>query len=432
MFMHGRAIDEDRRAHKTVTGNESAKIVQAGRMISKTVRHIRNNLQSFAEVGRIGSHVVLDHLISSPPRRSDDIPLAMSSITVEWLTNVLCAKIPGAKVVSFQVLGGSDGTTSRRAIKVQYNAAGDSAGLPMELFGKTTPGLKTRLICGPCGGLANEVNFYRNLRSQLDITAPQAHFAQYDRKSYRSCLMFDDMSRTANFCNPKLPISLLDAQNMISLLAKVHATFWEDRRLEENFTWLQTASQFQAKLNTVIDYEARSYVGVERARDVMHAAALSKLDRLWPAFTRSLELNAETPPTLLHHDVHIGNWYRTTCNQMGLCDWQCTVKGGWAGDIAYALSSALTIQDRRAWERDLIGYYLDRLSAFGVANVPTADVAWLQYRQQMFHPFFFWVFTIGAGELQPAMQRDEFSLLNIQRMSAALTDLDSLTALGSP
>jgi len=37
---------------------------------------------------------------------------------------------------------------------------------------------------------------------------------------------------------------------------------------------------------------------------------------------------------LLHCDVHPGNSYVTGDNRMGLCDWQCVVRGGWARDIA--------------------------------------------------------------------------------------------------
>jgi hypothetical protein len=41
----------------------------------------------------------------------------------------------------------------------------------------------------------------------------------------------------------------------------------------------------------------------------------------------------------------------------------------------------------------------------------------------------FWLYTIGAGRLQPAMQPDEVSLANLERMTSMIDDLDSFEAL---
>jgi hypothetical protein len=100
----------------------------------------------------------------------------------------------------------------------------------------------------------------------------------------------------------------------------------------------------------------------------------------------------------------------------------------WALDVSYALSSALTVDDRRAWERELIELYVDRLFAAGGPAL-SFDEAWLAYRQQVFHGLAFWLYTIGAGRLQPAMQPDEVSLANLERMTNMIDDLDSFSAL---
>jgi hypothetical protein len=115
---------------------------------------------------------------------------------------------------------------------------------------------------------------------------------------------------------------------------------------------------------------------------------------------------------------------------MGLYDWHCVARGGWALDVAYAFMSGLTIENRRAWERELLEYYLERLRFAGV-DAPEFDAAWLQYRQQTFHGLAFWLITIGAGRLQPEMQPVEISRANLSRMTAAVVDLDSFGALNS-
>ncbi len=58
-----------------------------------------------------------------------------------------------------------------------------------------------------------------------------------------------------------------------------------------------------------------------------------------------------------------------------------------------------------------------------------SEEAWLAYRQQAFHGLVFWLYTIGAGRLQPAMQPDQVSLSNLERMTNMIDDLDSFGAL---
>jgi hypothetical protein len=97
------------------------------------------------------------------------------------------------------------------------------------------------------------------------------------------------------------------------------------------------------------------------------------------------------------HDC--GNWYVTGDGRMGLYDWQCIVRGGWARDVAYALSSHLTAEQRRHWEHDLIDRYCGRLAEAG-RDVPSPAAAFLAYRQQMMHGMTFWLMT-AALHLRP-------------------------------
>ncbi|WP_406230663.1 hypothetical protein [Nocardia sp. NBC_01009] len=44
--------------------------------------------------------------------------------------------VPDAEVVAFSTANGSSGTSTRVAIRVEYNEAGTQAGLPTELFAR--------------------------------------------------------------------------------------------------------------------------------------------------------------------------------------------------------------------------------------------------------------------------------------------------------
>jgi thiamine kinase-like enzyme len=131
---------------------------------------------------------------------------------------------------------------------------------------------------------------------------------------------------------------------------------------------------------------------------------------------------------MLHSDVHPGNWYVTADGRMGLCDWQCITHGGWARDIAYALSSHLTPEQRREWERDLVTRHGQRLAEAGI-DAPDPDAAFLAYRQQMPHAMLMWLATLGRHALQAQLQPDDITLELIRRICTAADDLDTFGAI---
>jgi hypothetical protein len=223
-------------------------------------------------------------------------------------------------------------------------------------------------------------------------------------------------------------ITRKDAEDMVDQMAYYHAAFWDDPRLTREFAQLPTSELFQQRLNDV-GLEKRARVGIERGRAVMPPALNRRKDELLPAVMRSLHLNSTGTLTLLHQDVHQGNWLRDRDGRMGLYDWQATAKGEWALDFSYAMSVNLTIGDRRAWERELLERYLGRLGEEGVSKPPSFDEAWLRYRQQPFHVVIFALFTIGAGRLQPDMQPKDYMMRCWERIATFVDDHDCLDSL---
>jgi hypothetical protein len=114
---------------------------------------------------------------------------------------------------------------------------------------------------------------------------------------------------------------------------------------------------------------------------------------------------------------------------MGLYDWQAVARGEWALDFAYAMSVNLPVEDRRAWERELLERYLWRLGEEGVPEPPSFEQAWLRYRQQPFHVVIFSLLTIGAGRFQPVMQPKDYMARCWERIATFLDDHDSLDSV---
>jgi thiamine kinase-like enzyme len=170
----------------------------------------------------------------------------------------------------------------------------------------------------------------------------------------------------------------------------------------------------------------------QRALDAAAASMPAKLMRrreeVWPATMRALAVHEREPATFLHSDVHVGNWYQTGAGRMGLCDWQCPSRGHWSRDVAYALASALEPDDRRAWERELLAHYLERLAEQGAPRLDF-DRAFSWYRQQLLHAFSMWTITLRHSLLLPSMQSEAMTLAMMQRIATAIDDLDALDSV---
>jgi aminoglycoside phosphotransferase (APT) family kinase protein len=377
---------------------------------------------------RISAHVVWDHLTQPPARREGDVPWRAEAVTPQWLTAVLCKGHDGAEVTAIEVSGGSSGSSVRRRIKVTYNEAGRGASLPETFFVKTTPTILTRLSSAMAA--SKEANFFRRIRPELPVEAPLHYGSFYDRQTGRSFHLFGDLveARQAQFCNWKTPISRQLAEQIVDTLATFHARFHDSPRFDGDLGWLADYEAF-VRTGERDGVRAGHDQAMIAAEHVIPADVTARKDRIWPLLMQGLDVHAEQPRTLLHSDVHLGNWYITGDGRMGLCDWALVCKGHWSRDLAYALSTTLDIPDRRAWERDLIARYAERMHEYGGVRIGFEE-AWLRYRQQTFAALLMWTPTLCHPPTMPDMQPEAMSLEMIRRTTAAVSDLDSFASHG--
>ncbi|HJU09275.1 MAG TPA: hypothetical protein VJ728_00285, partial [Candidatus Binataceae bacterium] len=90
-----------------------------------------------------------------------------------------------------------------------------------------------------------------------------------------------------------------------------------------------------------------------------------------------------------------------------------------------ALSTTISVEDRRAWERDLLDRYLEKMREKGGLRT-SFDEAWELYRQQIVLALMMWTPTLIHSRTTPDMQPEEMSLEMIKRMTAAMSDLRCL------
>ena len=381
----------------------------------------------------VGSHVLRETLAPSKAIDAGDVPRSHLEITPGWLTAVLCRGIPGARVLELQATGGSVGTTTRQGLQLVLNDEARQAGVPSRLFVKCSKRFNQRLMLGLSGMIHGEIGFYPQIRAQLDIEAPQGYHACIDDDSWRSMVLLEDVVATkgARFISTETHITREQMQGLLANMARWHGHYWSSPQLNGDLRWLRTPADF---LNAIapLGFRFLARLGIRRAHGVIPQALQTRTDELWMALAKSFELNRRSPQTLLHGDPHVGQTYITSTGKMGYADWQLVMRGGWAFDVAYALVSALTIENRRQWERDLLRYYLDQLHAAGGPPIPFDD-AWTSYRQNTIYPYFCWLMTLTGTflPLMPKMQTKKVSLDIIERASNAICDLDSLEVVGA-
>jgi aminoglycoside phosphotransferase (APT) family kinase protein len=376
---------------------------------------------------KIGGRVAYERLARPKARRFDDVPCTPYAVTPEWLTAVLCGKVPGAVVTQVEVKAASAGTHERHQLKVSYNEEGRRAGLPVSIFTKSLPSIVTRMIGGFNGTARVEGSFFTQIRPQLEIEAPLCYHSAYDRRTFAAIHLLEDLvaTKSATFCNHKTYVTRAMADDMIDLLASLHGRFYGDPTLAERYRWLASYPRWftvgAAKMGT--EYYTRK--AFDAAAHVIPAEVMARRDDVWPATMRALALHDSEPQGLIHSDVHIGNWYRTGAGQMGLCDWQCLSRGHWSRDFAYAVTASLTPDNRRSWERELLARYIERF-AENTGVKPDFDLSFLRYRQQIVHALAMWTITLCHSPLLPNMQPEDTTLTMIERMTTAMADLDAL------
>ena len=362
--------------------------------------------------------------------KAGDIVPHVGAMTKEWLQDVLCADMPECEVDEFRIEPVSSGTHARHRIFLTYNEAARRQGLPVTLFTKSLPSVEHRMIAGQTKHARTESGFYNHLRPELGaLEIPRCYHSIVCNETSAALHMLEDLVATkgADFCDFRTYVGRSEAEDMVALLATMHGHFYDDDRFNAELGWITPYDRWYLGGVKKFQMERFTAMAFQKAAEVVPDRLLARSDEVVPATLRSLEAHRSEKNTLLHSDVHIGNWYRTAAGRMGLADWQCAARGHWSRDLAYVISAALTIEDRRAWERDLIRSYLEQLQSSYGQRIDENN-AWNFYRQQLPHALQMWTLTLCHADYVPDMQPEAVSLAMVERMSAAIDDLDALDA----
>jgi Phosphotransferase enzyme family len=361
-------------------------------------------------------------------RTIDDVPGRYEAITAEWLTAVLCRATPGAQVNDFRVTDRSNGSSNRARIYLTYNDAGRKAGLPATVFCKGAMTLKNRVLQGLCTGAHGETMLFLKARDRLGIETPQHIHAAYDPKSYAYIIVMKDLAPAAHFCNEKTPIDRAQAAKIVNTLARLHSRFYESPELGTASLPFKSWPQFwTGALDAFPGFDTACDKAFGLAKDVIPPRFFARQAEVWPATLASVARHNQLPKTLVHCDVHLGNWYIAGNGDLGLTDWQAVSIGHWSRDFAYAMATTLAIDDRRAWFDELLQLYLDKMAAYNAPRVAKNE-ALFNVRQQLMTALAYWTITLVPAPDMPDMQPPGITIELVKRISTMIDDMDALDA----
>ncbi|MFM5931033.1 MAG: phosphotransferase [Novosphingobium sp.] len=322
------------------------------------------------------------------------VPDRWESLDADWFTRALRRDHPDARVASARLVGSDDGTNRRARFALDY-AQGNG---PAQLFLKAHAP-SHRWVHLRNGNLFLESRlFARNV--PLPLEHPHVYLAVPDYPRLDFLLVMEDLTlRGADPRDSRRPLTIEQARDGLTGLAALHGAYWNiGKHMHRNLGFVR---QWAPSQGWQVGLRKRVPTGLSRSGtelpDSIRALSADRVVDLWAANVSTL---ASGHQTLLHGDAHIGNTYVLPDGTTGFLDWQVVRRGNWIQDVGYFLVGALTVEDRRAAEQDLLRHYLDALG-LPRDEMPDWDEAWLRYRQSPAYGLAIWLSTLGTDGWQP-------------------------------
>lgn len=349
------------------------------------------------------------------------VPQDWDQLTPAWMTAALSRHHRGVDVDTVAVVFRDDGTNRRARLALTYRAGSG----PATVFVKGVDPAHKDLI-RLTSGLFHEPRLFHAVSDgavDLPLDHPSVYAAVIDETNEDFILVMEDL--TARGADPRdatRPLTVEQAASGVRGLGRMHGRFWGPRvDHHPELCWLEPFVPWDGMQAAPLP-AALERLGDDAPPAVMSLTIDQLIDEIWKPYIRSL---TTSPMTLLHGDPHIGNTYVLPDGELGFLDWQVARRGNWSLDLGYFLQGALTVDDRRRSEQDLLQQYRDALGLPG-DELPSMDEIWLRYRASVAHGLTLWLCTASAGEL---WQRPDIALALAQRYSAAYADLQTAAAI---
>ena len=347
------------------------------------------------------------------------LPQTADEIDAAWLERALAARYPGVRVARVDVVARHEATNGHARLRVGY---AEPAGAPEAMFLKLLPSDPARRPAIAKTGMGRrEALFYERLAPGLALRMPAVHFARCDERDGSFLLLLEDLVATGcSVPDGRGGVAPDAAARALEDLAGLHRRFEDPARRGAEAGWvpppLHDPSYGAPLLRRALGHHRERLSDDYAAICELYLAKADALHALWH----------EGPGTVIHGDPHIGNLF-DDAGRIGFLDWGILSVGAALHDASYFLCMALSIEDRRRCERDLLRHYLDALRAAGGTAIGL-DAAWRAHRVLASYTVVASC-QIAADPDAGTEARRAFGAAFLARAQAAVSDLESAAAL---
>jgi hypothetical protein len=314
-----------------------------------------DNLDATMETAAKTAHYIDD----IPPAL--ELPVVPVDITAEWLTEVLKGKV---KTVALDRI--IPGTATKVFVTVTYEDDSPARELATRLCvkGGFDPSF-IKMMPWIVMIYQRECDFYNHVAPKLDnMKLPKFWWAGHN--STQGIVILDDLAaQGCGFGNPAESWPVSRVLVGVEQLAALHAQTWHAQAAE--YPWL-TSDYDQAILTLMDTYDA-VVRGPDRPKIPDYLKDQERITRVLKKHYASRNPRFRS---LLHGDSHTGNTYLVN-DVPRFLDWQMIHMGSAFHDLSYFVGAALSIEDRRAKEWDVVEHYLRTLERFGVEPLSISD-----------------------------------------------------------
>lgn len=334
---------------------------------------------------------------------AEAIPITCEALTPEWLTQALRAEgslgEAAVRSVAWTPIGQGVGILCQLArLSLDYDRA--APGAPATLVAKLpSSSEQTRGLAHAFHFYEREVAFYRELSQEVALTTARAYHAVCDPTTQDFTLLLEDIGGR-RLSDQIAGCSAEEAALAVAELAKLHAPWWNSPRLAQ-IGWLPASDSAVTKAGMTL-YPAAWPLFQQQGHPIS-ARLLAACERMDVACMQILDRFSAGPRTICHGDYRSDNFFFGAAGEppLTVVDWQISMALTGVYDVAYFLSQSVSVEVRRANERDLLRGYHAALLAGGVQGY-SLDQCLSDYRWALLFCIAYPVMGGGLGDVSNA------------------------------
>jgi len=333
-------------------------------------------------------------------------------ITAEWLAAVLGEG--ELELLATERIGTGQMSQSHR---VSFRGTGGEGSVVVKLASDDATSRATGV---GMGAYYREVAFYENLAARIGGPLAACHLAVYDAAEGWFTLVLED-KRAAVVGDQIAGASIAQARSAVRALARLHAPVLGDLALGTADYLNQPNPLDQALLGRLIG------PFLERYGDRV-APEHAELCRRFVVSIDAWAADRRPPLGLIHGDYRLDNllFEGEDCTAV---DWQTVAWGPALVDASYFIGGCLSVTDRRAHERELLGLYHSQLIEQGVKGLGF-EQCWEEYRRACFQGL---LMAIAASMVVVRTERgDDMFTSWLARSAQQAIDLEAVSLLPEP